>query len=113
MRSYEERLNAMHTRAKQLRREKNKNRLFAFSAAALAVCFALVVSIALVMPNLAAKASPDVLSGMNASIFSQSGALGYIVVGIVAFFAGIAATVFCTLLKKRYEMNEREDDDDD
>ena len=47
---------------------------------------------------------------MSASIFSGSGYLGYIVIGIVAFLLGCAVTVFCFRLRKWQKDKENEDD---
>ena len=113
MRSYDDRLKAMHARASELRREKDRRRTRALSALCVCACLMLAVASALAAPGLAAKASPEVIAGMRASIFTTSAALGYIVVGVIAFSAGVAATVFCVLLRKQRDMREDGDRDDD
>ena len=42
-------------------------------------------------------------------MFSDSGALGYIVVALLAFLLGVSVTVFCLRLKKWREKKDRED----
>ena len=46
---------------------------------------------------------------MNASIFSDSGVSGYLVIAILAFLLGITVTVFCFRLKKYMDGKGPED----
>ena len=43
---------------------------------------------------------------MNASIFSGTAALGYIVIGILAFVLGVGVTIFCFRFKKKQEEDD-------
>ena len=46
---------------------------------------------------------------MSASLFSGSGALGYIVIALLSFLLGVSVTVFCFRLKKWQDERDRED----
>lgn len=61
---------------------------------------AAVIVIAVLMPGFTAVEAPDIeRGGLYASLFADSGMLGFIVIGIIAFALGIAVTVFCYTLK--------------
>ena len=45
---------------------------------------------------------------MHASIFAGSGALGYIVIAIIAFLLGVALTMFCIRLREWQERKDKE-----
>ena len=91
MRTNEERIAAMHQRAKQLQYENRKRTSGYIQAAAVALSFAGV------------SMKDAIPAGMHASIFSGSDALGYIIVSIVAFTLGAAVTIFCFYMKKWQE----------
>ena len=108
MRTNEERIAAMHARAAELRREKRKRETRLAGAAAVVLCLALTVALAAWMPRLS-TAMTGAPGAMSASIFSDSGALGYIVVALLAFLLGVSVTVFCLRLEKWREEKDRED----
>ena len=70
----------------------------------------LVLALALWMPEAGAVPTLNGTGSMSASIFTDSGYLGYIVIGIVAFLLGCAVTVFCLRLRKWQKDKEKEDD---
>ena len=78
--------------------------------ASCAACFLLVIGLALWMPVTRETSLPSNTGSMSASIFSGSGYLGYIVIGIVAFLLGCAVTAFCFRLRKWQKNKENEDD---
>ena len=98
MRTNDERIEALHRRAEELKTERNTRIMQAASAA----CgFILVVIIASFMPVLSERITPyDAELSLKGSILSGSGMLGYIVIGIVAFALGVTVTVFCYQIKK-------------
>ncbi len=101
MRSNEERLAALHARAAELKSEKRTRRVAALQAVSACLCLAAVIALALAMPGLATSVTAETAETvMRASLFAGSSALGYIVVGVVAFLLGAAGTVFCFRLKK-------------
>ena len=113
MRTNEERVAALHRRAKELKRERRAHQVRITQVGAVAACFAVIVSLAILMPDYAGSASAEgAAGGVRASIFSGGGALGLVVVGITAFLLGIAVTLFCFYLKKWQKEKEKDDEGD-
>ena len=101
MRTNEERIAALHARAAELEKEKSEQRVRILQAVSATVCFAAVIVLAFLMPGFSenfAGGSPQ--NGMSASMLSGSRALGYIVIGIVAFMLCVSVSIFCFRLKK-------------
>ena len=102
MRSHEERI--AETKRRIAAREKEKRlrcgRIIMTSAAA--ACLVLLVCAALAMPDLTAQIPAGDYSGFEtaASIFRDSAALGYIVIGLLAFLLGVCVTVLCFRLRQ-------------
>ena len=115
MRTTEERIAAMHERAKEINRQKRTHRVRILQTVSIAACFAVVILMAVFMPNSASLAIPPgstsntSLSDMHASIFSENGAMSYVVIAIVAFLLGAAVTVFCFRLKKWQDQKNGQD----
>ncbi|MBR2511864.1 MAG: DUF4179 domain-containing protein [Firmicutes bacterium] len=109
MRTNEERIKAMHMRAAELEREKQRKRIQIIRVVSVAACFALTIGLAVFMSGLSAGsiegADPDAL---RASIFSGSKILSYIVMGIIAFALGVFVTVFCFSIKVGRASNNEE-----
>ena len=108
MRSHEERVAETKRRIAKIEREKRLRRNTVTMASAVAACLALLVGVCLAMPGIAAKIQTGDYYGfeMAASIFHGGAALGYIVIGLLAFLLGVCVTVLCFRLR---QMN-REDD---
>ena len=108
MRSHEERVAETKRRIAARQREKRLRRNTITMASAMAACFALLIGASLAMPGIAASIQTGDYSGFEtaASIFHGGVALGYIVIGLLAFLLGVSVTVLCFRLR---QMN-REDD---
>lgn len=107
MRTNEEMLSAVHGRASEMRRARSRRRTVLMGGGAAACAVALIALMALAMPSLQDSLVPGSDgAAMQASILADSGALGYAVVGIVAFLLGVAVTVFCVLLRKQGDSAE-------
>ena len=108
MRSHEERVAETKRRIAKIEREKRLRRNTITMASAVAACLALLIGASLAMPGIAASIQTGDYSGFEtaASMYGGGAALGYIVVGILAFLLGVCATVLCFRLR---QMN-REDD---
>ena len=110
MRSHEERVAETKRRIAKIEREKRllRDKITMISAAA--ACLALLIGASLAMPGIAASIQTGNYSGFEtaASIFHSGAALGYIVIGLLAFLLGICVTVLCFRLR---QMN-REDGQD-
>ena len=107
MRSNEEMLRAVHERAAALDRAKRKKRRLLMESGVVALALALIVLLASAMPSLQERWTPDATLSLQASALTDSGMLGFVVVGILAFLLGVAVTVFCVLLRDK---RDREDD---
>ena len=110
MRSYEERVAETKRRIAARQREKRLRRNTVTMASAVAACLALLIGASLAMPGIAASIQTGDYSGFEtaASIFHGGVALGYIVIGLLAFLLGVCVTVLCFRLR---QMN-REDGQD-
>ena len=108
MRSHEERVAEVERRiaAKERKHKLRRGRIVVISAAA--ACLALIVGCACVMPGFAVRSQAGNYSGFETagSVFHSGAALGYIVIGLLAFLLGVCVTVLCFRLR---QMN-REDD---
>ena len=108
MRSHEERVAEAKRRIAKIEREKRRRRNTITMASAVAACLALLIGVSLAMPGIAAKIQAGDYSGFEtaASMYGGGAALGYIVIGLLAFLLGVCVTVLCFRLR---QMN-REDD---
>ena len=110
MRSHEERVAETKRRIAQIEREKRRRRNTITMASAVAACLALLIGASLAMPGIAARIQVNDYAGFEtaASIFRNSAALGYIVIGLLAFLLGVCVTVLCFRLRQMH----REDTQD-
>ena len=108
MRSHEERVAETKRRIAKIEREKRLRRNTIAMASAVAACLALLIGAALAMPGIAANIQTGDYVGFEtaASMYGGGAALGYIVIGLLAFLLGVCVTVLCFRLR---QMN-REDD---
>ena len=108
MRSHEERVVETKRRIAKIEREKRRRRNTVTMASAVAACLALLIGASLAMPGIAASIRTGDYSGFEtaASMYGGGAALGYIVIGLLAFLLGVCVTVLCFRL---HQMN-REDD---
>ena len=110
MRSHEERVAETKRRIAQIEQKKRRRRNTVTMVSAVAACLVLLVGTSFVMPGIAANIQIGDYSGFEttASIFHGGAALGYIVIGLLAFLLGVCVTVLCFRLR---QMN-REDEQD-
>ena len=115
MRSHEERVAETKRRIAKMEREKRRRRNTITMASAVAACLALLVGASLAMPGIAANLQTGDYSGFEtaASIFHGGAALGYIVIGLLAFLLGVWVTVLCFRLRQmsREDGQDRESED--
>ena len=101
MRTNEERIAAMHVRANEIKKEDGVLRNRIIEDSSIAAGIVLVIVLAVAMPGYAGLLTPEATTeAMSASIFSESSALAYIVIGALSFLLGITATLFAFRLKK-------------
>ena len=107
MRSHEERITETKRRIAKMEREKRRRRNTITMASAVAACLALLIGASFAMPGIAAHIQTGNYSGFEtaASMYGGGAALGYIVIGLLAFLLGVCVTILCFRL---HQMN-RED----
>ena len=115
MRSHEERVAETKRRIAKIEREKRLRRDKITMISAVAACLALLIGASLAMPCIAANIQTGDYSGFEttASIFHSGAALGYIVIGLLAFLLGVCVTVLCFRLRQmnREDGQDRESED--
>ena len=115
MRSHEERVAEAKRRIAKIEREKRLRRNTITMASAVAACLALLVGASLAMPGITANIQTGDYSGFEtaASIFHGGAALGYIVIGLLAFLLGVCVTVLCFRLRQmsREDGQDKESED--
>ena len=110
MRSHEERVAETKRRIAKIEREKRLRRDKITMISAVAACLVLLIGASLAMPGIAAKIQTGDYVGFEtaASMYGGSAALGYIVIGLLAFLLGVCVTVLCFRLRQM----SREDEQD-
>ena len=102
MRSHEERVAETKRRIAKMEREKRRRRNTITMASAVAACLVLLIGASLAMPGIAESIQTGDYSGFEtaASIFHGGAALGYIVIGLLAFLLGVCVTALCFRLRQ-------------
>ena len=96
LRTSEERIEAMHARASEMRYETARRRSRVVTASAVFVSMAVILNLAFIMPaTMEQFMSPSGIDEMKGSILSGSPVIGYVVIGIIAFLLGAAVTLLC------------------
>ena len=108
MRSHEERVAETKWRIAKIEREKRLRRNTITMASAVAACLVLLIGASIAMPGIAASIQAGDYAGFEtaASMYGGGAALGYIVIGLLAFLLGVCVTILCFRIR---QMN-REDD---
>ena len=114
MRSHEERIAETKRRIAKIEREKRLRRNTLAMASAVAACLVLLIGASFAMPGIAASIQAGDYAGFEtaASMYGGSAALGYIVIGLLAFLLGVCVTVLCFRLRQinREDSQDREDE---
>ena len=110
MRSHEERVAEAKRRIAAREHEDRRRRGRLTMTLAAAACLAVLTGVSFAMPGIAARIQVNDYAGFEtaASIFRNSAALGYIVIGLLAFLLGVCVTVLCFRLRQMH----REDTQD-
>ena len=115
MRSHEDRVAETKRRIAKMEREKRRRRNTITMASAVAACLVLLIGASLAMPGIAANIQTGDYSGFEtaASMYGGGAALGYIVIGLLAFLLGVCVTVLCFRLRQmnREDGQDRESED--
>ena len=115
MRTNEERSQLIHKRTAEIKREKQNRIQRGLDAVCIAVCMLLVTCIGAWMPELMTEpASGNIVhSSGAASMIGSLAALGYFVMGLLAFLLGVCVTVLLYRLRRRNERRSREEKEDE
>ncbi len=110
MRSHEERVAETKRRIAKMEREKRLRRNTITMASAVAACLVLLIGASFAVPGIAENIQTGDYSGFEttASMYGGGAALGYIVIGLLAFLLGVCVTVLCFRLR---QMNWEDDQD--
>ena len=115
MRSHEERVAETKRRIAKMEREKRLRRNTITMASAVAACLVLLIGASLAMPGIAANIQTGDYSGFEtaASMYGGGAALGYIVIGLLAFLLGVCVTVLCFRIRQfsREDAQDKESED--
>ncbi len=101
MRNTEERLTAVLNRVTELDRQSRRTRAGYLAVMSFAACLLAIVALSAYMPKWTESSANAESSGMaySASLFAGNGALGYLVIGILAFILGVSVTILCFRLR--------------
>ena len=115
MRSHEERVAETKRRIAKIEREKRLRRDKFTMISAVAACLALLIGASLAMPGIAANIQTGNYSGFEtaASMYGGGAALGYIVIGLLAFLLGVCVTVLCFLLRQMNREDRQDEESED
>ena len=115
MRSHEDRVAETKRRIAKIERENRLRRNTLTMASAVAACLALLIGASLAMPGIAANIQTGNYSGFEtaASIFHSGAALGYIVIGLLAFLLGVCVTVLCFRIRQLNRENAQDKESED
>lgn len=119
MRSNEERVVEVKRRIAEKERQKKLRRSRIAAVSAVAACLVLIVVLSLFMPGIAGQLRPGGYSDyeMVASMFGENGALGYIIIGLLAFFLGVCVTILCfrirLLNREEQSVEDKKEDRED
>ena len=119
MRSNEERVAEVKRRIAEKERQKKLRRSRIAAVSAVAACLVLILVLSLFMPGIAGQLRPGGYSDyeMVASMFGENGALGYIIIGLLAFFLGVCVTILCfrirLLNREEQSMEDKKEDRED
>ena len=115
MRSREERVVETKRRIAAMERKKRLRRNTVTMASAVAACLVLLIGASLAMPGIAESIQTGDYSGFEtaASIFHGGAALGYIVIGLLAFLLGVCVTVLCFRLRQMNREDGQNEESED
>ena len=115
MRSHEERITETKRRIAARQREKRLRRDRITMVSAAAACLVLLIGASLAMPGIAARAQAGDYAGFEtaASMYSGGAALGYIVIGLLAFLLGVCVTVLCFRIRQLSRENAQDKESED
>lgn len=115
MRTNEERAGLIQKRTAEIKRERQKTKQRTLNLICIAACLILVVGLGSFMPGLAAGIPGGEVHHASgaASLVGSHAALGYILMGLMAFLLGVFVTVLLYRLHRRNEREQQENANDE
>ena len=98
----EERIAEVKRRIGEKERQQRLRHRRIVSAFCIAACLAVIVGVSFVVPGIVGQIEPGASSGFEtaATILGGGTALGYMVIGLLAFILGVCVTVLCFRLRQ-------------
>ena len=98
----EERIAEIKRRIAKKEQQQRMWRRRIVSAVCIAACFAVIVGVSFAMPGIVGQIEPGTSSGFEtaATILGGSTALGYMVIGLLAFILGACVTILCFRIRQ-------------
>ena len=111
----EERAGLIHKRAAELKRERQQRKQRRLDRLCIAACRILVVGIGSFLPDWVVGVPGGEVHHASgaASLVGSHAALGYILMGLMAFLLGVFVTVLLYRLHRRNERKQQENSDDE
>ena len=115
MRTNKERAVLIHQRTAEIKRERQKKKQRAWDMTCIAACLILIVGIGSFLPDWVVGIPGGEVHHASgaASLVGSHAALGYILMGLMAFLLGVCVTVLLYRLRRRNEREQRENSDDE
>ena len=114
----EERIAEVKRRIGEKERQQRLRYRRIVSGFCIAACLAVIVGVSFVMPGIVGQITPGTSSGFEtaATILGGGTALGYMVIGLLAFILGVCVTILCfriRQLNKEEQTEEQKEDNED
>ena len=114
MRTNNERAALVRKRTAEIKRKRQKKKQRALDVICIVACLILVVGIGSFMPALMVAPGSEVYHASGAaSLVASHGALGYILMGLMAFLLGVCVTVILYRLHRNNERKQQENANDE
>ena len=115
MRTNEERAGLIHKRRLEIKRERQKKKQRALDMICIAACLILVVGIGSFLPDWVVGVPGGEVHHASgaASLVGSHAALGYILMGLMAFLLGVIVTVLLYRLHRRNKRKQQENPNDE
>ncbi|MFA7502106.1 MAG: hypothetical protein WCY55_03465 [Anaerovoracaceae bacterium] len=110
MRSTEERVAAVAQRVRERQRKNRDRRSLIIGLSSAGACLCSIAGLAIAMPGIMANLPGGEYRyfGAAAGIFNGTGAIGYVLIGVLAFSLGVCVTILCYRIRQK-NWDDRDD----
>ena len=107
----EERIAEVKRRIGEKERQQRLRHRRIVSAFCIAACLAVIVGVSFAMPGIVGQITPGTSSGFEtaATILGGGTALGYMVIGLLAFILGVCVTILCFRIRQMDKEEQTEE----